>query len=455
MDFEITSMFKTIFKLINYRFTCLTIIVLVSGSTYAQNESIDGELLLANVNIVDIVQNSIRHGSILIKQGKVIAEFNRIPKTYNGKIIDLDNRWIIPGLIDLHVHAFGNRAPNSPNDNPGIERISQRALFAGVTGFLDLFGDEDTLIKARSRQRNGKYFGADIYASLSCLTAPNGHCTEYGIKTRTMENEEQAQLVVNDLATLGPDVVKIVYQPSDDQPSISKQTFRAAVEASAKHNIRTVVHIKTWQDIRDAIEVGANAVTHVPKGIIPDDIPKLMAQSGIAIIPTLTVETDLTDFVFTPSVLKSRLAIAMTTQGIIQGYSNDKTLEKWSDREEKWRSADAEKMMSVQKKHKYGVKILVGTDSGNWGTIQGFSVHRELYKLTQAGLNAWQALAAATTEAGKFLGINYGFTEGSQASFVVLDASPIENILNTQKIHMVIHHGVVVNQDELLKQSFE
>ncbi|GAA6153462.1 hypothetical protein NBRC116587_28830 [Pseudoteredinibacter isoporae] len=75
--------------------------------------------------------------------------------------------------------------------------------------------------------------------------------------------------------------------------------------------------------------------------------------------------------------------------------------------------------------------------------------------MTQAGMDSWQALASATTEASKFLGLDYGFTKGSKASFVVLDASPIDNILNTQKIHQVIHQGRVVDREKLLKASFK
>ena len=451
-------MFKILLNAAHCLFVFWGVMALMRSVAFAGTETLestDSRLLLVNARIVDIERQAVRQGALLIDNGRVIAELNKMPSTYDGKVIDLGNRWIMPGLIDLHVHAFGNRAPHAKSDNPGIEGISRRALLAGVTGFLDLFGDENTLLTARQRQRDKVFFGADIHASLSCLTAPGGHCTEYGIETRTMKNAAEAAQVVDALAKLSPDAIKIVYQPSDDQPSIDKETFRAAVEASRKYNVPTVVHIKTWQDIRDAIEVGATAVTHVPSGKVPADLPGLMAQSGIVMIPTLTVETDLTDFVFTPEVLQSTLAQTLTTSAIVQGYADERTLERWGDREAKWRAADAEILGNVRQLHEAGVKLLVGTDAGNWGTIQGFSVHRELFKLTQAGMTAWQALAAATTKAGEFLDLQYGIKAGSQASFVILNDSPVDNILNTQDIHMVIHHGVIVDQQEVRKQSFE
>ena len=96
------------------------------------------------------------------------------------------------------------------------------------------------------------------------------------------------------------------------------------------------------------------------------------------------------------------------------------------------------------------VPILSGTDAGNWGRFFGYSVHRELALLVEAGLTPWQALEASTTLAGRFLGRPYGLDVGDEGSVVVLEASPIEEITHTEKIHLVVHHGKVVNREELL-----
>ena len=94
--------------------------------------------------------------------------------------------------------------------------------------------------------------------------------------------------------------------------------------------------------------------------------------------------------------------------------------------------------------------MLTGTDSGNLGTIQGYSVHREMVWMVEAGLSPWQALAAATVNAGRFLGRSYGVSPGNEASLVLLEASPIEDIRNTERIHLIIHHGRVVDRAALV-----
>ena len=93
---------------------------------------------------------------------------------------------------------------------------------------------------------------------------------------------------------------------------------------------------------------------------------------------------------------------------------------------------------------------MTGTDAGNLGTFQGYSVHTELALLVEAGLSPWQALAASATVPGEFWGKSFGVQPGDEANLVVLSASPIEDIRNTEKIEMVIHHGKVVDREKLI-----
>jgi imidazolonepropionase-like amidohydrolase len=98
---------------------------------------------------------------------------------------------------------------------------------------------------------------------------------------------------------------------------------------------------------------------------------------------------------------------------------------------------------------KGGVTTLAGTDVGNIGTFQGYSLHRELELMVAHGATPWQALAAATTLAGRFLEEEAGVRPGALANLVVLDASPVADIQNTAKIATVIYRGQVVDRTTL------
>jgi imidazolonepropionase-like amidohydrolase len=409
------------------------------------------ELLLTNAQIVDPARSQVHHGSLLIVDGHIVGSPTAVPEGFAGETVDLGGMWVMPGLVDLHTHSYGNMAPGNQMDPPGTAVVAKRMLYAGVTAFLDLFGDEEAMYALRSQSRAGAVEGAELFASLSCLTATAGHCTEYGVPTRTMDTPDEARRTVADLATREPDVVKIVYAPTGNMPSIDKPTLVAAVAAATGRGIRTVVHVNTWQDVRDAVTAGASAVTHVPGNEeIPPDLARDMAVRGVASIPTLAVETDFADFVTDESVLASRLATSLTTTSIIEAYRSDAVRARVAENAEEDRRRTQNILSSVKTMADAGVTILAGTDAGNWGTIQGYSLHRELVKLVAAKLGPWEALAAATTRAGAFLGRSFGVSAGDEANLVVLDASPIEDIGNTQRIVMVIQRGRVVDRERLL-----
>jgi imidazolonepropionase-like amidohydrolase len=139
----------------------------------------------------------------------------------------------------------------------------------------------------------------------------------------------------------------------------------------------------------------------------------------------------------------------LTTAAVIGAYRSAETIARAESQRQQRDLAEASTFKSVKAMSDAGVRILAGTDSGSVGTLQGYSLHRELMQLVAAGLSPWQALAAATTDAAAFLGVSYGVKPGSEATFVVLEGSPIDDIRNTQRIASVIHHGVVVDREGL------
>ncbi len=399
------------------------------------------DLYLTGANVVDPAKREIRRANLLVLDGKIAGEPAGAPSDFKGETLDATGKWVIPGLVDLHTHSYGNMAPGNTFDSTGTAVTAQRMLRAGVTAFLDLFGLEDALQTLRERQRAGEVPGADIFASLSCLTATEGHCTEYGIPTRTMNSPEEARSVVADLALKRPDVVKVVYAPTGRMPSVDKATLAAAIATASESGIKTVIHVNTWQDVRDAVESGASAVTHIPFDPMPAEIPRLMVERGVRHIPTLAVETDFWHFVSDSSPLERPLARALAPENVLAAYRNYELSEGDSARRTAAPEREKAVLASVKTLSDAGVVMLTGTDAGNFATIQGYSMHRELYKLVQAGLSPWQALAAATVDAGEFLGRSYGVSVGDEANLVVLEASPIEDITNTESIAHVIHHG--------------
>jgi imidazolonepropionase-like amidohydrolase len=176
-------------------------------------------------------------------------------------------------------------------------------------------------------------------------------------------------------------------------------------------------------------------------GPVPDDVVSLMAKQRTIHIPTLTVHTDMQAFTESSALLDSPLMAALTTDAIRNAYRKAPAL---SPEQMARRRANVERAIAaVRRLHAAGIPMLTGTDAGNLGVIQGYSVHREMSRLVEAGLTPWEALSAATTGAGEFLGRRYGVRMGDAANLVVLDASPLEDIANTQRISLVVMRGQV------------
>ncbi len=420
------------------------------------------DLFLSGGRLVDPRTQTVSEQSLLIRDGRIAEEAEALPPGFDGEVIDVTGKWVIPGLHDLHVHSMANVGPRGQPEILGTAAAARRMLYAGVTGFLDLFNLEKFVLPLRDRQRRGETGpGADIFAAGPCLTAPGGHCTEYGTPTRALESPQDARREVATLARKKPDVIKIVYENVDEElrgktwrkprPTIDRATMEAAVEAAAAHGISTVFHIRSWQDVHDVVTAGGSAVTHLPShGEVPPGLAELMKEKGTFMIPTLSVG----DLALStrPEILDRPLLRALTTGEMIQAY---RQVDPSNENFQKWQRGLAEaqsaRFAALATLTDASVRIVAGTDAGNPGTILGFSLHHELALMVErAGSSPWQALASATTSAGELLGRSYGLDAGDEGSVVVLDASPIEDIRNTEKIHLVIHRGTVVDRDALL-----
>jgi hypothetical protein len=164
----------------------------------------------------------------------------------------------------------------------------------------------------------------------------------------------------------------------------------------------------------------------------------------------MAVQEDFLNILEDRTLLDNALLRSVTSEALLESYrqmegivSNDCFTCRWQ------REGRKHYPTSLHRLRDAGVTIVAGSDTGNIGTFQGFSLHRELILLNRSGLDTWDALAAGTTRAYRFLGLNMGFEPGADATLLVLGASPIENIANTQTIERILFHGKWVDRDAL------
>jgi imidazolonepropionase-like amidohydrolase len=300
--------------------------------------------------------------------------------------------------------------------------------------------------------------GADIYAAGPFFTSKHGHGSGFGLPIRAVDTPADAVREVTSFAKKNPDAIKVVYDHAHPEQygSMDRATMEAVIATAKKQGIRTVVHIGTWEDAKEAANAGASAITHLyGEAVIPDELVQLMKAKGIPSIPTMTYQTDLQNLRDNPTWLDSPLLAAVTTPQLLASYRaiGGFTPSYASVFAEQTRARPND-MQSLKKLGEGGVKIMTGTDSGagDIAVFHGYSVHREMQIMVDAGLSPWLALAAGTTLPNEFLGLPSGLRVGSPANLVVLDADPTSDIRNTEKISAVILHGRIVDRTKLVRR---
>lgn len=438
------------------RAAALAVFVLIWCGVEVPRAATAQDLALANAVVLNPADDSEDHGVLLIEGGVVGGLMAAVPPEFTGQILDLEGRFVLPALADLHTHSFGNMSPRGMPQLLGPQGAANAALFTGVAFVLDLFSPEQMIFEYRNRRRDEGGQGAELFAAGPCLTATDGHCSEYGVPTRIVDTPEEARQEVADLARSAPDVVKIVYDHQiyggRSMPTVDLATLTAVLETAREHGFRTVVHVGTWDDLREAALAGADAVTHTPgPEAVPAGLADMLADHGTFHIPTLAVQGDFARMADDPGLLEDPLLTETVPAALRDAY---RVGDGWDSRIEgflTWqRTLMESNQAAVRTLADAGVPMLTGTDGGNMGVFQGYSVHRELELLVDAGLSEWSALRSATTNAARFLGRRWGVAPGDEATLLILDASPLESIGNTKRVHAVIQDGIVVDRESLL-----
>jgi imidazolonepropionase-like amidohydrolase len=385
------------------------------------------ELCLAGGSVIDPERRQVVRADVVIRAGQIQAVAPDAAAGCRGRRLAIDGAFVMPGLIDLHVHSWGNPAPDdSPDEEPGTEEVLRLALRAGVMGMLDLVGNNDKRLALRERLRDSP----DHAALFVGAVAP-------GWRSRGDAAELRAR--VGRLREARVDVIKSF---------AGSEGLEVTLAEAARLGLPTVVHISDWEEARAAVRGGASAITHFEdEAVIPADLVKLMAERGTQAIPTMAVQCDLARLVEKPTLLDDPLLARVTGPSLRAAYRKPR---RFLDKAQGWVEWQREgcvphDYVSVRKLHAASVTILAGSDTGNLGTFQGFSLHRELELLTEAGLPPWEALRAGTTLAARFLKRPWGIRAGVPANLLVLDASPLKRISNTRRIRHVIHRGRLVD----------
>jgi imidazolonepropionase-like amidohydrolase len=442
----------------------------LTGACLAQTNS--STLIIHDVTLVDGTGAPAKpHQTVIVEDGKIAAIDNsgmgfagKLP----GKHVDGSGKFLIPGLWDMHVHmVFGDWFPQ------GKEITLPLFIANGITGVRDMGGELDVLQQWRKEISAGALIGPRIVISGPMLDGPKPRFPS-SVAITTPEDGRKA---VDDLKRRGADFIKL-------QSLIPREAVFAIADEAKKQGISFVGHVPDAVRASEASNAGQKSFEHligIFEGASPleDEFIKgakseskflstydperasklfaLLAKNQTWQCPTLVWERggnliDVTDFA------------RDTRARYVPAYWKDVTWKRFTDQVEHDFNTDdlATRKRFIEKElevvnamHRAGVPFLAGTDTPPGVYIfPGFSLHEELRRFVAAGFTPMEALQTATLNPAKFLGREneLGTIEKSKvADLVLLDANPLDDIRNTQKVAGVVANGRYFSRTDLDK----
>jgi len=438
----------------------------------AQYWSLQDTTVITDVNIVDVRTGEIRPDQVvIIEKNRIIAVGSRKETRYPRNaptILNGRGAFLIPGLWDMHVHlVFGDWFPRA-------DEISLPLFVAnGVTGVRDMGSDLQTVQSWRNEIEAGRLLGPRIMTSGPMLDGPKPRFPS-SIAVATPEDGRRA---VDQLKLSGADFIKL-------QSLLPRDAVFAIAEEARKQEIPFEGHVPDSVRGSEMSNAGMHSFEHLI-GIFEGSSPledaflkgdkteakflasydpvrasalaTLLAKNQTWQCPTLVWERggnliDVTDFSkdvrakYVPAYWKDQTWKKFTEQ-VKQEFNTDdlETRKKFTEKE----------LEVVQFLHKAGVPFLAGTDTPPGVYIfPGFSLHEELQRFVAAGFTPLEALQTATLNPAHFFQMEDQFgaiEKGKIADLVFLDANPLEDIRNTEKVSGVILNGKFLSKADLQK----
>jgi imidazolonepropionase-like amidohydrolase len=421
---------------------------------------------------------------ILLQNGKIIRVGTRqsiqIPK--DAVIIDARGKWIIPGLIDSHVHFFQSGGLYTRPDaldlrkvvsyEKEIEKVKTnlndtfaRYLRSGITSVVDVGGplwNFDVRAVAEKTDIAPRVIVAGPLISTYKPPVLSDAQDAPIIKANT---PEEAREMVRKQAEKKTDLIKIwfVVLPGET-PEKHLPVIKAVMEESRRLNLRVAVHATELETARVAVREGANILVHsVEDKPVDADFIRLLKEKNVIYTPTLTVysgyrktfsqQHDFTSIEYqiaNPYVMSSLFDLRH-----IPAENMPKRLKDAIDNPKPIPSPGVE-LKNLKTLQDAGVTIAAGTDAGNIGTLHGASIFRELKMMVDAGLTPNQVLITATLNGAKLMGLEKDLgtiEEGKLADMVILNSDPLNNIQNISNIHLVIKNGKAFQPNDIIRKT--
>ncbi|AYG96356.1 amidohydrolase family protein [Brevundimonas naejangsanensis] len=395
--------------------------------------------------LADPASGRVLRDKTLVIRGNQVVEI-RDGFVGQGDVVDLRNAFVLPGLIDSHVHLGSEQSPNSRLDRVTQSNADQamigarharRTLNAGFTTVADLGGANEAIFALRDAVRRGDVAGPRIIAAGSSVSVHGGHGDANGYRDdilHVLSNEsvcsgaEDCRRAVRTQVRAGADIIKITATGgvlSNTAAGLNQQftqdELASIVEVAHRMGRQVTAHAHGVDGINAFLKAGGDSIEHGT--YLDDESMRLFKANGAWLVPTLLAG----DFV---------ARVASGPDNFFTPAQSAKALE-----------AGPKMLDMARRAHRGGVKIAFGTDSG-------VSAHgdnaQEFALLVRAGLTPLEAIQAATVGAAEHLKIANDagrIAPGMPADLIAVSGDPLSDVTELERVRFVMKGGQVFRQD--------
>lgn len=412
--------------------------------------------VFVNVNVVPMTSETVISGQTVVVDGGMIVtvdDVDGVPVPEDAVVVDGTERYLMPGLAEMHAHV-----PDA--SSPELGRVLTLFAANGVTTIRGMLGRRSHL-SLRQRLLDGEDFGPRLITSGPSM---NGN---------SVSGATDAERKVREQHAAGYDFIKI-------HPGLSAEEYATIASTAADLGIPFAGHVPAAVGVDGALAAGTATIDHLD-GYLAALMPADTDQSGgyggffdvllagqllddrIADIAARTAAAG-TWNVPTESLFEHRVSdvtVSELRNRPEMSFMRLATVQRWASTKEQQQSERgftpevARRAIEIRREliralHHAGAGLLLGSDAPQVFNVPGFSLHHELKFLVAAGLTPYEALTSGTTSVAKFLGTNTGSIEvGRDADIVLVDANPLEDIGNAQRIHGVMLRGTWYSKSDL------
>jgi imidazolonepropionase-like amidohydrolase len=454
------------------RYTALLLVLLPAFLPAQSKPDVQPEsLVLTQVTVIDVAGGQTRPDmTVVIRDDRIseIGDAKKVSVPPGAKVVNAAGKFLIPGLWDMHVHWYMRDTFTLFTAN-------------GVTGIREMFGNSD-LLRWRDETAKGSLLGPRMIVASPIIDGPE----PVWPNSISVRNEDEGRKAVRKVKQWGADFAKVY-------SLLPRDAYFGIADEAKQQGLTFVGHVPYSVSPSEASDAGQKSIEHltgimiecsdketdIRKELARAKSPGARARAQVEALETYNSQKAAQLFARfvknqtwqcpTLTVLRSSayLGDEKFRNDWRLKYISRQVQQRWSLRIANRNEADyadgkkvfQKELVIVGAMRRAGVPLLAGTDTGNPFCFPGFSLHEELALLVVAGLTPIEALRSATLDPAKFLGLDKTLgtiEQGKIADLVLLDANPLEDIRNTQRINAVVSKGRLFDRkalDKMLAQA--